>query len=1080
MNNTPIMINRKILNKYLSAFSDEHIIDFERKHAEMLKWKFSIENSDLRKTKETSVQGKFLKSVFEKVLGYSTFLEGGEWNQLQEFKSKLDGSETDGALGFFTPKEKLVRAVIELKDANTNLDKKQYRGNHLTPVEQAFSYANKNGSTCGWVIVSNFVEIRLYKSSSSLEYEKFLITELDDKAKFKRLYFLLCKDNLIVKSGKSLIDKLYDDNEQTREKILNEFYGDYKKLRADLFLALKENNPEIEEMTLFTKAQKILDRFIFICFCENRMLLPQGIFKSVIEAAKNSFVTTPNRLWVQLNRLFHSIDKGNPQMKINGYNGGLFKQDTVADGLSVPDDVLERFDKLTGYDFGSDLNVNILGHIFEQSISDIERVKAELAGTIVDRQSSKQKADGIYYTPDYVTKLIVQKTIGRWLNDEKEKIKRELIGSGGFDTYVGRRKMTVKKWEEIPEEVLTDEDKLAYGAIVNLHIVFWERYTARVKSIRVLDPACGGGAFLNQAFDYLADEGHYALEMHYSLIGGQMALFKWDEHILQNNLYGVDLNEESVDITKLSLWLKTARQDRALVFLDENIKCGNSLINSSDIAGRHAFDWSMAFPSVMKQGGFDVVIGNPPYGATLSQAEKDYIAANYQTTEYNFDTYKTFMELGLKLTKQSGYMGYITPNTYFVLEKGANKLREFLFENYTLLDIVELFNVFHIAVVEPAISIFKNKKPMNSDSFEVVSVPRKTDLASTFISDGIRTVFEQKDLREKEGYLFNFKGTELEKKIIRKINSVAKPLSEYFMVTTGVKPYQTGKGIPTQTKAIVDEKPFEGYEKLNDSWVAYIRGKTIDRYTDAWDGEYVKYGEWLAEPRNADIFKGEKLFIRQTGDYPLATYDASGKIGKNTIHCIYHFSKRSGVSLKYALGLINSSLIKWVFQHDNFHIVGKPLAETKKVYVERLPIVVADDQSTVISLVDRLLEACQARFYKAKKFADYLSAIYAPKSISEKLSEFYKFDFKDFIGELKKQGVKLTPKQEIELMPLFQEKTHELVELSKTIDRFDAELDEVVFELCKRSAKPYRVRSRRAAVGDFALAERGCYGLTEG
>ena len=273
MNDISTLFNRRILDKYLAVFSSEQIIDYERKHAEMLKWKTAIEKSDLQKTKETTVQGKFLESVFEKVLGYSTFLEGGEYHQLQEFKSRLDSSEADGALGFFTAKSKIVRAVIELKDANTNLDKKQHRSNHLTPIEQAFSYANKNGSGCGWVIVSNFVEIRLYKSSSSLEYEKFLITELDDEAEFKRFYFLLCKDNLIEKTGKSLIDNLYDDNEQAREEISNKFYNDYKRLRADLFHALQENNPQIDEMTLFSKRKKYLtvsysSAFAKIgCFC---------------------------------------------------------------------------------------------------------------------------------------------------------------------------------------------------------------------------------------------------------------------------------------------------------------------------------------------------------------------------------------------------------------------------------------------------------------------------------------------------------------------------------------------------------------------------------------------------------------------------------------------------------------------------------------------------------------------------------------------------------------------------------------------------------------------------------------------
>jgi type I restriction-modification system DNA methylase subunit len=996
------------------------------------------------------VQGKFFASVFEKVLGYSTFLDGGEFNLIQEHKTVLDSTESDGALGFFTSDNKMnVRAVIELKDAKTDLDKKQNRSNHLTPVEQAFNYAHKHGSGCGWVIVSNFVEIRLYKSSSSLEYEKFLMTDMDKEAEFKRFYFLLCKENLIESTGKSLVDKLYDDNEHAQDEISNEFYNDYKKLRADLYGAMKANNSGIDEMVLFSKAQKVLDRFIFVCFCENRGLLPQGIFQRVIEAAKSSFEMLPNQLWKQLKGLFQAIDKGNPPMRINAYNGGLFKKDDVLDSLTIPDEELERFTKLSGYDFDSELNVNILGNIFEQSIADLELIKAEIAGIPIERQS-KRKDDGIFYTPPYVTKFIVTKTIGRWLEDEKVKIKRDLVGTDGFIATVGDygkrkgRKVVVKKWEEIPDE---SDDKNNREAIVELHKAFWEVYTEKLRSIRVLDPACGSGAFLNEAFDFLVAEGNYATEMHNSLEQGQMSLFDWDIEILKNNLYGVDLNVESVEITKLSLWLKTAREDRELTALDENIKCGNSIIACPEIAGELAFDWGAEFPAIMEQGGFDVVIGNPPYGATLSQTEKDYITANYATTEYNFDTYKTFMELGLKLTKHGGYMGYITPNTYFILEKGANKLRKFLFENYTLLDIAELFNVFPTAVVEPTISVFKNEQPINNRELEVISVPRKTDLASTFISDGVKTIFKQSNLLEKENYIFNYKETGIEKSLRQKIDSVSIPLIDYFNVSPGIKPYAIGEGSPPQSKEITVERIFDGFTKVDDTWLPYVRGKNIEKYTDAWSGEYIKYGEWLARPRKSEVFKGEKLFIRQTGDYPIATLDTDGKVSNATAHCIYKCANKTHVLLKYALGIINSQLLRWIYEHDNFHMVGKPLAQVKLIYVERLPIVVANDQSVVISYVDRLLEKCQERFDKAKQFTDYLSAMYSPKSISEKLSEFYKLDFKGFVDELKKQKVKLNATQEMGLMPLFAKKSGELVQLSREIERLDNELDEVVFGL---------------------------------
>jgi type I restriction-modification system DNA methylase subunit len=1054
MNNTPVLFNRRILDKYLFSFSHDQITDYDGKRAEMMRWKKAVETGDLAKTKETSVQGQFLAKVFERVLGYTSIsgAGGGEWNQVAEYTSALDSSQADGALGFFTADTKIVRAVVELKDAKADLDKKQQRLNHLTPVEQAFNYANKNGSGCGWVIVSNFVEIRLYKSSSSLEYERFILTELDDEANFKRFYFLLCKDHLMAKSGKSLVDRIYDDNEQAQEEISMKFYSDYKKLRTDLYEALKIHNEDINPLLLFSKAQKVLDRFIFICFCENRMLLPQGIFRSVIDAAKNSFVMSQNRLWEQLKGLFHSIDHGNPSMQINGYNGGLFKHDEELDSLIIPDNVLESFQRLAEYDFGSDLNVNILGHIFEYSISDIETVKAEIEGKELERISSKQKTDGIYYTPNYVTKFIVEKTLGRWLADEKERVKIELFRSGEYiatgTTELGKNTVSMKKWEEIAD--VYEDDRVRYPhAVKKLHIDFWEEYIKRLKTITVLDPACGSGAFLNCAFDYLAEEGRYAQEMHNSLLAGQISFLDWDAHILQNNLYGVDLNAESVEISKLSLWLKTADAGKPLAYLDDNIKTGNSIIADPSVTGCKAFDWNVEFPSIMEKGGFDVVIGNPPYGASLSQEEKDYISASYETTEYNFDTYKTFMELGLKLTRKGGYMGYITPNTYFILEKGANKLRKFFFDNFTLLDIAELFNVFPTAVVEPAISIFRKKPPVDSVEFEVISVPRKTDLSSTFIADGVRTVFMQKDLREREGYIFNYRETETEKKLRKKVSNKAKPLSTYFKVTTGMKPYQVGKGKPKQTRAVVDTKPFEGYERLDETWMEYVKGKSFHRYTDRWEGEYIKYGEWLAEPKSFEMFANTKLFIRQTGDFPIANYDISGKICKDSVHCVHALEKDSGISLKYILGIINSRLMRWIYQYDNFSDVGKTLAQVKKVYVERLPIVVADDQSRVISHVDNLLESCQSKFNKTKQFNDYLTTIYTPIKISEKLSEFYKLDFKSFVEELKKQKAKLNPRQEMELMPLFNEKVAELIALTRSIEKLDSELDEIVYELYK-------------------------------
>jgi hypothetical protein len=156
--------------------------------------------------------------------------------------------------------------------------------------------------------------------------------------------------------------------------------------------------------------------------------------------------------------------------------------------------------------------------------------------------------------------------------------------------------------------------------------------------------------------------------------------------------------------------------------------------------------------------------------------------------------------------------------------------------------------------------------------------------------------------------------------------------------------------------------------------------------------------------------------------------------------------------LKYALGLLNSRMMKWLFQHENVYLVGKPHAEVLKIYVERLPIVVAPDQSAMVSCVDGLLENCQARFNKTKQFIDYITATYAPKSISKKLLDFYKLDFNGFIKEMKKQRANLGPSQEKELMTLFRGRRDEIAVLSKTIDRLDNEIDQMAYALYGFSA----------------------------
>ncbi len=1052
MNSVAYIFKKYLTNNRLEHYDQNNIVDFDKKYEEICKWCDAANDTNLDKIKETAIQGTFMTRVFDQILGYLEIIDNGEcYNQEREKKTELDSTEADAALGYFNINtgEKDVRAVIELKAARTPLDKKQSRNNHLTPVEQAFSYANKNGKHCGWVIVSNYIETRLYKSNSMLEYETFDIRKMNDKKEFLRFYYFLCKDNLISKCGKSIIDEFYQENEVEGINITNEFYGKYKTIRKNLFANLKENNPKIDEIILFTKAQKIMDRLIFICFCEDCGLLPNNTLQNlVVNSAKNSLIIVKNQLWQYLCGLFRAIDQGNPPMNINRYNGGLFKDDEVLNNLIISDDIIESFTQLSVYDFNSELNVNILGQIFEQSISDIEQIKNEIQG--IKSENNKQKDDGVFYTPYYVTQYIVEQTVGSYLNNKKEELKTSIFKNGAIEFTVKNsrtkrdNKFNFSAWIDIPNinENTSDDEKIKIEAIEKLHLHYWTEYEKILKNIKICDPSCGSGAFLNQCFDYLHKEMNFVLDMKHDL-NIQKSLFDIDKEILQNNLYGVDINPESVEITKLSLWLKTAKKDQLLTSLDNNIKCGNSIVSNKNVV-ENAFDWQKEFPEVFASGGFDIIVGNPPYGAKLDKNLKKYISKTYKTTEGRYNTYHTFIEIGMNLLKNNGYLGYITPNTYLILENSAVKLRKFLFDNYTAINFVELFNVFPDAIVEPIISIFYKGKI--NKGFSVVSIPRKTTLSSTFINEGITTIFKQSDLKQKEKYIFNYRETSFDINLKEKIKKQSCTIGEKFLVRQGAIPYGKGEGEPKQTEEIIKTKPYTKNVKEDETWLPYYKGRNINRYMENWTGEYIKWGKWLCRPRPLKLWQSPKLFVRQTGDYPVATYIKGLKIAKDSIHTITLLNNTNDIELKYLLGLINSKLIKWIFRNDNFHIVGKPLAQTKAIYIKRLPLKVGH-QIEIIKIVDNLLNLNNKKITNANKFIKYLNSIYSIQKIPDKLTEFYLYDFATLLSELKSQKVKIPKKEQIELMELFEEYKKLIEEDNNKIQNFENQIDLYIYDV---------------------------------
>ncbi|MDM8548183.1 TaqI-like C-terminal specificity domain-containing protein [Candidatus Venteria ishoeyi] len=664
-------------------------------HLEILSaWQQSIHKRTLFSQKETALHSHFIQKILIEVLGYTGF-NGESWNLSQE--QKISTGSVDVALGTFTAEHSQIIAPFELKGAKTKDLDAIMPGRHKSPVQQAWEYA-MDAPGASWVLVSNYLEIRLYAIGYGRQnYESWDLSKLTEPGEYARLQWLLSSKQLLTGETAAILQQ----SEALDKEITDKLYCNYKALRETLFNTLITDNPGTPALDIIRHTQKILDRILFIAFAEDRGLLPD---KTLAHAYQHTDPYNPRPIWENFNGLFRAIDQGNASLKIPAYNGGLFASDEPLETLSVSDALCQAFKDLGEYDFASEISVTVLGHIFEQSISDIENLQmqaqAEQNDTPVQLEKhGKRKKHGVVYTPDHITRFIVEHTLGKHLQTAFETL---------WQNGAAQRHKT-GSWKKKASE-----------------IEFWRNYQYILRTTRVLDPACGSGAFLVAAFDFLYAEYQRTNEVLAELTGGY-DVFDLDKEILNQNLYGVDLNSESVEITKLSLWLKTAQRGKVLNSLDANIKVGNSLIDDAKYS-EQAFNWAENFPHIFTEaaqegwfddvidtvagwfsdrqsGGFDVILGNPPYvRQELISPIKPCLEKNYQVYTGVVDLYAYFFELGLKLLKPGGRMGYISSSTFFKTGSGKN-LRQYLMDNATLETVVDFgdLQVFAGVTTYPAI-----------------------------------------------------------------------------------------------------------------------------------------------------------------------------------------------------------------------------------------------------------------------------------------------------------------------------------------------------------------------------------------
>lgn len=1001
-----MLFNKRLLQTHLNSFDYPDNLDLVKIHKIISLWQESIRNGNYDKTKETQVQSAFLSKFFGAILGYAEMSDSpSEWYLINEAKTEIDGTKADGALGYFSKDKNITRAVIELKDANTPLDKKQStRKDYDSPVSQAFSYSSKF-DRCDWIIVSNFKEIRLYhKDRGQGYYESFEILKLDDEKEFKRFYFCLCKNNLLDENRNSLLDVLVKDTSKNEEEITNDFYKDFKNLRKFLFEHICEYNKTVDKKCLLEKTQKLLDRLVFVMFCEDSTvgLLPPFTLKNYYEIGKKLPMPNDDKIWQIIKGLFTSIDKGNNDVKppINKYNGGLFAYDEILDNLVIKDSAWQKVIELANYDFESDLNVNILGHIFEQSLSDLEQIKAEIDGIEQDKQKSKRKKDGIFYTPEYITRYIVEQTIGTYLEENPDKL----------------------------------------------------------ESIKILDPACGSGAFLNQAHSFLQKQYQIRTEEKInsakaSKRGGQefvkLNLFEHsniaetDRSILLNNIYGVDLNSESTEITKLALWLKTAKKDQPLQNLDNNIKCGNSLIDDPNIAGHKAFNWHEQFKDIMDNGGFDVIIGNPPYVSNKSMHNmgmQEYInywnKIFYAAKSGNYDLFVLFIEQGLKLLKKGGYLAYIIPNKFLVANY-AKSLLEYINKNYLFVDIFDFSknNIFLDASVYPIVIVIKNETVSNNNSL----------VKRNFMSSGQDNLIEYIS----DWNYLNLKSEDDENiysKIIKKVESVNNIISD-LVFEPGINGFQfsnystcvTEGIVNEQSKALITTGAIDPYCILNKE-IKY-KGALYKKPYIYYNQDVISLGKW-------HLFSSPKIIIAGMTKRIEAMLDISGDIAPAV--SVYSILYSDINVLKYVLAILNSKLINTYFLHrfQDKHLAGGYISINNNL-LQKIPIPNAteEQQQSLAQKAEQMIELNKQLHAGIDSGLELINSEYQPKKISKNLEKFYTLGVHPFLEELEKQKVKLSLTQKEELITWYKEKSDKLNKLQTEINNLDKIIDQEVYKL---------------------------------
>ena len=1031
------LFQQTVLKKYLTLLNDDIVC------AAYEQYKIYFLNTEIqdniRNSKEEQFQEGFLRELFVKVLGY-TLNPSPNYNLITEQKNISNAKKADGAILV----DGEVVGIIELKDGKTT---------DLTKVEQqAFGYKNQHPKAV-YVIISNFEKLRFY-INNTIEFQEFDLFSLtlDD---FKLLYLLLAYHQI----ENNIPKKVKEESLSTEDTITQTLYKDYSTFKRTLFADILENNvvTSIEDkILLFKKSQKLLDRLLFIFFAEDSGLLsPNTTIRILSDWEKLKELDAYTPLYERIKKYFNWLNEGykGKDFEVFAYNGGLFKPDEVLDNLTISDDILFKHTKqLCQYDYASEVDVNILGHIFENSLTEIEEITNQLQEG-AELTISKRKKDGVFYTPQYITKYIVENTVGKLCSNKKEEL--GIVEEEYFSDK--KRQISTKK------SLL---DKL-------------ETYREWLKGITICDPACGSGAFLSAALQFLKSEHQLINEMQAKVTGGGIAFAYFDNDILENNLYGVDINEESIEIAKLALWLRTAQPFRKLSSLNKNIKCGNSLISDPTIAGEKAFNWEKEFPEVFEKGGFDIIIGNPPYVNVehIPTIDKEYYKQNYQSFFKRSDIFTLFVEKGLcNISKKHGKIAFIIPS--IVLNNlSYQPLRNLFLDNCWLQEVSYVGGaVFSDATVDTSILIFDklgNEKitlkhavkffeptiqVVPSDYFKtfnnVISIGEEESGQITdklFLSDYVSieecfNVFQGIVTGNNDAFIFEDENDAIEK-------GIEKELLHTYCLGRDIGKWET-RNLERKILYLDKNTLLDKYNGTFE-WLVPFKDKLMTR-RECVNGSIPWYSlQWARVKAELDI--QEKILIQRTRNESLktrivATIDKTGIYSAESIINVIP-KPQSETSIYFLLALLNSKLMNYLFSKKFLNLAIK--AEYLKQV--RFPNLSIEEQKPLIDLADKMLSLHSTLQTKRNRFLHRLQENMPDIKINGTLENFDLYDFPKFVSELKKQKIKLTLVQQDEWEEYFNHYKQECNALINEITAADSKIDELVYQLYNLTEEEIKV-----------------------